>query len=202
MLFYPESSELKFYLQQDEWVDYRSENIQKLSKQLFSSIESEEAKVEKAFNFVRDEIDHSWDIQGKIVTCKASDVLDAKEGICYAKSNLLAAVLRSQDIPVGFCYQKLVLFDTPESGYCIHALNAVFLSDIKKWIRLDARGNKEGIDAQFSINEEKLAFPVQSLKGEIDYPVIYFKPNQKTMAVLHSHTNVRDMYLNHLPQEL
>ena len=97
----------------------------------------------------------SWDIQSSRVTCKASDVLYYKEGICYAKANLLAALLRSQGIPTGFCYQRLMLFDTPDKGYCIHALNAVYLASINRWIRLDARGNKPGVKAEFSILHEQ-----------------------------------------------
>jgi len=109
--------------------------------ELFNPSQTEIEKVKVAFEFVRDEISHSWDIQGKRVTCSASDVLTYKEGICYAKSHLVASLLRSQGIPTGFCYQRLMLFDTPEKGYCIHALNAVFLKTLNKWQRLDARGS-------------------------------------------------------------
>ena len=68
-------------------------------------------------------------------------------GICWAKSNLFAALLRANNIPAGICYQRLTLGDTPDTGYCIHALNAVYIKSINKWIRLDARGNKNGINA-------------------------------------------------------
>ena len=37
------------------------------------------------------------------------------------------------------------------------------------WIRLDARGNKENVHAEFSIEEEHLAFPVRNEFGEVDY---------------------------------
>lgn len=66
--------------------------------------QSEIEKAKTAFEFVRDEISHSWDIQSTIVTCKASEVLQYS----YAKANLLAALLRSQGIPTGFCYQRLM----------------------------------------------------------------------------------------------
>ncbi|MBT2393298.1 hypothetical protein J7E87_28690 [Streptomyces sp. ISL-1] len=39
-----------------------------------------------------------------------------------------------------------------------------------RWIRLDARGNKEGVDARFSLDGEHLAWPVDPSQGEIDYP--------------------------------
>src|SRR5690625_3701657 len=144
-----ESDDLSEYLAELNVVDYSNPVIQEKISELFNPSQTEIEKVKTAFEFVRDEIFHSWDIQGTQVTCNASEVLSVGEGICYAKSNLLAALLRSEGIPTGFCYQRLMLFDTPEKGYCIHALNAVFLKTINKWIRLDTRGNKPGIDAQF-----------------------------------------------------
>ncbi len=82
-----------------------------------------------------------------------------------------------------------MLFDTPEKGYCIHALNAVYIQSLNKWIRLDARGNKEGIDAQFSTEEEQLAFTIQEEFDEKDYPIIYTRPHPKTLTVLEKHTD-------------
>lgn len=40
---------------------------------------------------------------------------------------------------------------------------------MNKWIRVDARGNKENVHAEFCIDEEKLAFPIRTELGEIDY---------------------------------
>jgi len=129
-------------------------------------------------------------------------VLIFQEGICYAKSNLFAALLRAIKIPVGFCYQKITLGDTPETGYCVHALNGVYLSDYGRWIRLDTRGNKEGVNAQFSLEYEQLAFPIRSYYDEKDYPTIYTKPNKRTMDTLSNNTNCLDMYKNNLPTDI
>ncbi|MCZ8532356.1 transglutaminase-like domain-containing protein [Psychrobacillus psychrodurans] len=197
-----ETDKLEDYLLELEEINYSNALIKSKIDELFNLSQTEIEKAKIAFEFVRDEISHSWDIQGNRVTRKASDVLTYKEGICYAKSNLLAALLRSQGIPTGFCYQRLMLFDTPEKGYCIHALNAVFLKSLNKWVRLDARGNKKGINAQFSVGEEKLAFSVQEGFDEKDYPVIYEKPHPKTIAVLEGHTDVLEMYKHHLPESL
>jgi transglutaminase-like putative cysteine protease len=197
-----ESKKLDDYLVELNEVNYSNPIIKEKVKELFNPSQTEIEKAKLAFEFVRDEISHSWDIQGKRVTCNASDVLAYKKGICYAKSHLLASLLRSQGIPTGFCYQRLMLFDTPEKGYCIHALNAVFFKSLNKWVRLDARGNKEGIDAQFSIDEEKLAFPIQEKYDEKDYPVIYVKPHPKTIDVLKKHTDALEMYKNQLPESL
>lgn len=197
-----ESDRLEDYLDEVEEINFSDSAIQEKVAELFNPSQSEIAKVKRAFEYVRDEISHSWDIQSTRVTCTASEVLKFKEGICYAKANLLAALLRSQGIPTGFCYQRLMLFDAPEKGYCIHALNAVFLSTINKWIRLDARGNKEGINATFSTDKEQLAFTPNRKFTEIDYPFIYRKPHPKTMSALKKHTNILDIYRNLLPEQL
>lgn len=190
------------YLVESELVNFSHPIIQEKVMKLFHSAQTDVEKARIAFEFVRDDIAHAWDIGASLVTCSASDVLANKQGICYAKSNLLAALLRSQGIPTGFCYQRLTLFDTPEQGYCIHALNAIFLAEENKWIRLDARGNKAGINAQFSIQEEKLAFPTREQLGEIDYPRIFADPNEKTIEVLKEYDDVSEMYLKGLPQYL
>lgn len=197
-----ETEKLEDYLLELNEVNYSNPRIKSKVEELFNPSQTEIEKAKVAFEFVRDEIYHSWDIQGKRVTCKASDVLVYKEGICYAKSNLLASLLRSQGIPTGFCYQRLMLFDTPEKGYCIHALNAIFLKTLNKWIRLDARGNKAGIDAQFSIDKEKLAFTTQEKFDEKDYPVLYVKPHPKTISVLVEQTDALEMYIMNLPEYL
>lgn len=169
---------------------------------MFHDGQSDIEKAKAAFEFVRDEISHSWDIQGKRVTCKASEVLQYREGICYAKSNLLAALLRSAGIPTGFCYQRLMIFDTPEKGYCIHALNACFIESLNRWIRIDARGNKPGVQAEFTIDEEILAFKVQEKFDEKDYPFIYTKPNPQTITTLETHRDALEMYKSFLPASL
>ena len=202
MKLYCDSEKLDDYLLELPEVNYSNSMIKEKADELFHPSQTEIDRAKIAFEFVRDEIAHSWDIQSERVTCHASDVLDFKEGICYEKSHLLASLLRSQGIPTGFCYQRLMLFDTPEKGYCIHALNAVFLKSLNKWIRVDARGNKEGIDAQFSTEGEQLAFPINEDLGEKDYPVIYAKPHPKILAVLGENTNALEMYKHHLPESL
>lgn len=197
-----ESKTIDDYLVESNIVDFSNYRIQMKANELFHQAQSEIEKVKVAFEFVRDEIAHSWDIQSERVTCTASEVLTYKEGICYAKSHLLAALLRSQGIPIGFCYQRLMLFDSPEEGHCIHALNAVFLRSLKRWVRLDARGNKKGISAQFSVDDEKLAFTVQATFGEKDYPIIFVHSHPKTVTALKENTNALEMYKHHLPESL
>lgn len=136
-----------------------------------------------------------------MVACAASEVLKFKEGICFAKSHLLAAFLRYLGIPAGFCYQKLLFDDVTRSRLVLHGLNAIYLKSLEKWIRVDARGNKKGVDAEFLIEGEKLAFQVRKELGEVDFPVIYAEPNKKVVNVLKNSANL-DELVNNLPSDL
>ncbi|AGY75312.1 transglutaminase-like domain-containing protein [Clostridium autoethanogenum] len=197
-----EYKNLSNYLLADKYVDFNKKIIQNKVSELFSDNFDEIQKIKVAFEYVRDEISHSWDIQSKRVTRTASEVLKYKEGICYAKSMLLAALLRCQGIPTGFCYQRLTLGDIPETGYCIHALNAVFLSNINKWIRIDTRGNTNGRNAQFLIDREQLAFPIRAEYDEVDYPTIFAKPIKITTQTLEDNTDCIEMIKSKLPTSL
>jgi len=202
MDFILEHEDLSTYLLANKYIDFDKKTIQNKAKELLSNNLDEIEKVKIAFEYVRDEISHSWDIQSERVTRTASEVLNYKEGICYAKSMLLAALLRYEGIPTGFCYQRLTLGDTPDTGYCIHALNAVFISSLKTWIRIDARGNTNGKNAQFFIDKEQLAFPIRPEYDEIDYLTIFANPIKVTTETLENNTNCIEMIKFNLPTEL
>lgn len=191
---------LQAYLRPSTYLNYHHPSIQELLGSFRHTTILE--RIQAAFEYVRDEISHSMDIRHEEVTRRASEVLEKKHGICYAKSHLLAALLRGMDIPSGICYQRLTLYDTPEGGYCVHALNTAYVSELGTWLRLDARGNKEGVDAQFSITEEKLAFPIRPEYGEKDFQVNYDKPHPLIIHTLETHTNCLDMCLKGLPDDL
>ena len=196
-----ENTELNSYLISDSAVDFSHPAIQEQAKILFHSPMNEEETIKTAFDFVCNEIPHSADIHSCIVSRTASEVLLNKEGICYAKSLLLAAFLRLKNIPTGFCYQSLRLDGTLNTELVIHALNAVWLSSKKCWMRIDARGNTNGINAQFIPGEEHLAFDVHPQYGEIDYPVIYAAPHPLVIKTLNAFSNCKIMF-QHLPQTL
>ena len=176
--------------------------MQKLSdhpEDMFSDPEIELARM--TYEFVRDKIGHSIDISGKYVTWKATDVLVKKEGICYAKSHLLAALLRANGIPAGLCYQYLRLDGSEQTELILHGLNAVYFDSLGDWIRLDARGNKPGVNAQFSIDEEILAFPIRPDMGEMDVPFIFADPDRAILYALKNHESVSEL-VQHLPKAL
>lgn len=190
------------YLSTSKYINWKDTNILEKAEEFRLRFTDEILLVKEIYEFVRDEIKHSWDIQDKRVTKSATEVLEQGVGICWAKANLLAALLRTCGIPTGICYQRLTLGDVPETGFCIHALNAVYIKSLDKWIRLDARGNKTGIDAQFSLERERLAFPVRRDIGEEDYGIVYAKSSDKLMKVLEESTDALYMYLNCLPDSI
>ena len=161
------------YLTSSEYIDWVHPSILQKAKDLAGELEDEIEISKRCFEFVRDEIKHSWDYELDPVTCKASDVLTYGTGYCYAKSHLLAALLRACGIPAGLCYQRLTIEDD-KPPFCLHGLNAVFLEKYG-WYRIDARGNKEGVEAQFCPPVEKLAFPIV-IEGECDLPEIWSEP--------------------------
>ena len=190
------------YLTFSHYIDGDNPSIQRKAAELKERSENEIELVKNTYYFVRDEIKHSWDVQDKRVTITATDVLREQVGICWAKANLLVALLRANEIPAGICYQRLTLGDTPDTGYCIHALKAVYIQTKNKWIRLDARGNKEGVNAEFSIDKERLAFPIRAEYDEIDYKTVYAEPLQMTMDILEKSTDAIYMYLHSLPEKI
>lgn len=189
------------YLVSSSIIDYDHESIKKLAEHINREKLSEIELIKATFEYVRDNISHSADINGDVVTCNASDVLKHKEGICYVKSHLLAALLRYHGIPTGFCYQKLILCEKTARYLILHGLNGVYISSLNKWIRLDARGNKEGVNAQFSLDKEQLAFSVNRELGEEDIFIVYSKPDNNIVESLNKYDTVKELF-NNLPIEL
>ncbi|MGH1485457.1 MAG: transglutaminase-like domain-containing protein [Cellvibrionaceae bacterium] len=159
------------------------------AKELANGVSDPEEIAQRCFEFVRDEIRHSWDYKQNPVTCIASDVLEYRTGYCYAKSHLLAALLRANKIPSGLCYQRLTITDVPP--FCLHGLNAIYLERYG-WYRVDARGNKQGVSAAFCPPVEKLAFPIVTY-GEADLPEIWAKPLSVVVDTLYNHTTYQEV---------
>jgi hypothetical protein len=177
------------YLAVSEYIDWETPAVLMQAQRLASVPYHPEETTRRCFEFVRDEINHSWDYQQNPVTCKASDVLKYRTGYCYAKSHLLAALLRANQIPAGLCYQRLTITDV--SPFCLHGLNAVYL-DSCGWYRIDARGNKQGVAAEFCSPIEKLAFPIVTT-GEADLPEIWPAPLPAITAVLNKSTSYQEV---------
>ena len=183
------------YLSSSKYVDFDDPDIRATAAKIAARATSETELVRLSFEFVRDEIHHSSDFKLNPVTCKASDVLRHKTGYCYAKSHLLAALLRANGVPTGLCYQRLSVAGSG-APYCLHGLNAVFLKDWG-WYRIDARGNKPGVNAEFQPPQEALAFPIGA-PAERDLPEIWAEPLPLVVDALERY-DTYDQVLANLP---
>ncbi|TFW17593.1 transglutaminase family protein [Massilia arenosa] len=183
------------YLATSPYIDHDHPAVRARARELAAGAENADAIAERCFVFVRDEIRHSVDYKMNPVTCKASDVLQHRTGYCYAKSHLLAALLRANGIAAGLCYQRLSLGDEG-APFCLHGLNAVYLPR-HGWYRIDPRGNKPGVDAQFTPPVERLAFATRA-PHEADLTGIHAEPLPSVIAALESH-GTWDAVLANLP---
>lgn len=176
-------------------IDIEDPNIVRLARQLSAHDDFSTAK--RCFEFVRDEIQHSSDFKQNPVTCSASSVLKHRTGFCYAKSHLLCALLRVNVIPAGLCYQRLSL-NGIGAPYCLHGLAIIFLPDTG-WYRVDPRGNRDDIHAEFSPPIEQLAFST-GLPGERDLPEIHVSPKSVVLTALQQNATWEELSRN-LPDE-
>lgn len=181
------------YLAPSKYIDFEHPEVAAKAAELATGAADDISLARRCFEFVRDEIEHSVDFKRNPVTCRASEVLQQATGYCYAKSHLLAALLRANGIPAGLCYQRL---SAGEAGppYCLHGLNAVFLKDYG-WYRIDARGNKPGIATDFCPPREALAFPIREA-GERDLPEIWAAPLAVVTDVLERYSDVAQVREN------
>ena len=174
------------FLRSTDVIDWLHPDVSACARRLRGDSNDPLVIVRRCFEWVRDEIKHTADYQLKPVTCAASEVLHEGSGYCYAKSHLLAAVVRANGIPAGLCYQRLSL-DGHGAPFCLHGLNAVHLAGIG-WYRIDPRGNKPGIEAQFVPPAEQLAFRVNT-PGEADWSDVWADPHPVVVTALRAHSD-------------
>ena len=175
--------EMDQYLESSENIDWQTPSVLAKAKELAGGSQDDQVIAKSCFEFVRDQIKHSWDDQLNPVTIQASEVLLHGTGYCYAKSHLLAALLRANGIPAALCYQRLTI-ENDRPPYCLHGLNAVYLKKFG-WYRIDPRGNKEGVRAEFDPPNEHLAFEIRN-EGERDLDGFYSEPLPEVVQVLSS----------------
>lgn len=186
------------YLKADDVIDWHHPRVQSTAAEIAGG-RTEKADIARdCFLWVRDRIRHIHDFDIQTVSCTASGVLESRSGICYAKSHLLAALLRANTIPAGFCYQRLSRDDNG-APFCLHGFNAVYLNGVG-WYRIDARGNRDDVDARFTPPEECLAFSVR-LAGERDFPLILADPLPLIVNTLRTHRTKAALW-QHLPDAM
>ncbi|MCW7941568.1 transglutaminase [Streptomyces hygroscopicus] len=175
-----ETPDLSAYLAADEAIDHHHPVVRETAARLADGATDSYAYARAAYEYVRDAIPHSADSGDPRVTWRASDVLELRTGICHAKAHALAALLRAEDIPTALCYQRLL--HDEGGGHVVHGLVAVRFHGA--WHRQDARGNKRGVDARFSLAGERLAWIPDEKSNELDYPVLYAEPHPVVLSAL------------------
>ena len=183
------------YLKETELVNFSNEAVKKLAQTLAKNSQNDEEISKNCFIYVRDKIHHSGDYKDDITTLRASDVLKYGTGWCYSKSILLAALLRANAIPTAFCYQRLSCSEYVKDVYCLHGLNAIYLKAYG-WYRVDSRGNKKGVNAEFTPPMEKLAFKLAD--NEFDLEELYSDPLDEVLNALKANTSY-DMMIDNFP---
>ena len=184
---------LERYLAPSTMINSDHPSIKDLASQLRNGSGSQSDIAKNCFEWVRDCVSHSFDYRmiSRHMHCIGRTPL--QDGYCYAKSHLLAALLRANNIPSGLCYQRLRL-EHGSDTYCLHGLNAVYLQDWG-WYRIDARGNKQDIDAQFCPPEEKLAFMIDD-EDEYNVPELYAEPLEVVVDTLTTYKTYLEVYQN------
>ena len=179
-----ETDDLGRYLEDTITIDWQTPVVTSTAKRLLESCATPELRVTKLFEFVRDEISHSIDIETEAQTCRASEVLEEGTGLCYAKSHLLAGLLRYAGFPTGFCYLKTV--DAKRPGkFALHGFNAVYWAPDARWIFLDARGNNAECQTECRfVAPWSLAYWPDAEKGEDFLPFIYKRPAKRILDLL------------------
>ena len=168
------------FLASCDLIDWQSDALRELAARLTSGAAGLET-ISILFDWVRDSIAHTGDAGRGRITLRASEVLRERTGLCYAKSHLLVALLRATNIPAGLCYQRLRLDDGVPS-FVLHGLVGVQMPD-QRFLRIDPRGNKPGINAQFTPGRESLAFAATH-PGEVDLPGVFARPIPAVVAAL------------------
>jgi len=110
-------------------------------------------------------------------------------GICHAKANLLAALLRARGIPAGFGFQRVTVADDESEGYCLHG-----------FVVAEVDGRRVPLDPRQGNEFSELAFAVRSEFDEYLFPGIWAEPDPGTMAVL-DESQCLDCALKHLPDQ-
>jgi transglutaminase-like putative cysteine protease len=179
-----ESTDLGRYLEDTITIDWQTPEVMAKAKELLDGAVDGRDRVERLFRFVRDEIAHSQDIETEAKTCRASEVLKHRTGLCYAKGHLLAGLLRIAGFPTGFCYMRLA--DEERKGrFSLHGFNAVYWQETEDWIYLDARGNRSGLETECRFGTPwSLAYLPDPEKGESFLPYIYRRPPKRIIDLL------------------
>jgi transglutaminase-like putative cysteine protease len=166
------------------WIDADHPAVRAQALALAGGRSDPTAVAQACFTWVRDRVAHIGDHRLEPVARHASEVLELTSGICWAKSHLLAALLRASGVPAALAYQRIAS-DGTATRFCLHGLNAVWLEPFG-WYRLDARGARPDLKAEFTPPQEVLPYR-PSLPGERSFPGLWAEPVAAVRGALERH---------------
>ena len=193
----PERPDLDDYLKSDDIIDFDDPLIEEAVEQLIKGLKDNISKAQAIFEFVRDQIFHSFQINATSITLKASEVLDKGHGVCYAQSHLVAALMRGAGIPAGLCYR----IDEDEDGPVVHGYNAIHIDEIGKWICLDASIKPEENPTSLNFDRDTLEWTAGREFAGYGDSTVYINPSKRVIKALKSCRNV-DELKNNLPDKI
>jgi transglutaminase-like putative cysteine protease len=196
----PELSDIARYLEDTSEIDWQTPAVMQRALALIRDCASVRERIQTLFEWVRDEISHSLDIDTDAVPCRASEVLRERTGLCFAKSHLLVAMLRVAGVPAGFGYQRL-RDESGRRGFVLHGFAGVYLAEEDRWIALDPRGNNAEVQTQFCAETGSLAYSPEPSAGECTYQTIYARPSRRVLDVL-DRIDRLELAMKHLPDSL
>jgi transglutaminase-like putative cysteine protease len=80
----PESASLEDYLVSTDVIDWQTPAVIAKANEIALFCKSDVEKAQTLFEWVRDKIPHSKNIDSDVVTCSASEVLSKGTGICFS----------------------------------------------------------------------------------------------------------------------
>lgn len=184
----PERPDVNDYLEFSDIIDGDHPSVEETAEQLTYGLKDNISKARVLYQFVKDQIFHSFKISATSVTQKASEVLEKGHGISYAQAHLLAALMRASGIPAGLCYQ--IIYDQELEHLVVHGFNAVYLKEVDKWIRLDASREDSW---NFNTEQESPLLAVNEALGEHDDHVVYLAPSRRVIKALDASETVEDL---------
>lgn len=172
---------LEKFLEPTELIDWKHPLILEKSNALFTAKESDSAKAEVIFYFIR-EIPYAFDISFNAKDYKASAILQANRGFCTQKAILFCALARSAGIPAGIHFHDIV--DHTLSDHFLkflktdvlvyHGIASLFISGA--WRQYDATidsrlADRKGMQPVSFSPDHDCLMPPKDLEGgpNIDY---------------------------------
>ena len=162
---------MKQYLASTDIIDWKHPEVFKRARELSEGVKSPEQIAKRCFEWVRDEILHSYDHQMNPVTCAASEVLRARTELPFCQKPSVSGPASSQLHSSRSVLSTAGLRSERPMPLSARAQRYLFCR-IQAGTVLMPVGIELALNAQFCPPIERLAFQVER-EGEADLPEIW-----------------------------